>query len=117
MMNIQILFKKTYFLTVISSFMCLLLGILLLFKTTITLDIMAILLAFTLILVGCSMIYRYLSDGILKYFFCYSLLYAILDIVVGIMIVANPDCVILMISVLASITLMIEFISKIQLGT
>lgn len=115
-MSIQDLFKKTYLLTITSSIVCLLLGVLLLLKTTITLSAIAVVLGIVLILIGFSMVFRYFSDGAMRYLFGYSLLYAILDIVMGFIMISSPDSIILLIAVFTSVTLMIEFISKIQLG-
>lgn len=115
-LSIQDLFKKTYLLTITSSIVCLLLGVLLLLKTTITLSAIAVVLGIVLILIGFSMVFRYFSDGAMRYLFGYSLLYAILDIVMGFIMISSPDSIILLIAVFTSVTLMIEFISKIQLG-
>lgn len=113
-MKVKDLFKKTQIFTMCLSIMCFLIGILLFFKTLVTISFLSILFGIILILVGISMIYRYFEDGVIRLFYGYSLLYSVLSIMMGLIILFNQEFVIYLISIFAAITLLIEFISKVQ---
>ena len=115
-MKVKDLLEKTYLITISASVICLLLGILLLIETKSSLLVISIFIGTVLLFVGCSMIYRYFHDGVIRYLFGYSLLYALLDIVMGTFMLINPDSIILLIAIFSGVTLMLEFISKVQLG-
>ena len=111
-MKVKDLFKKTQIFTMCLSIMCFLIGIF--FKTLVTISFLSILFGIILILVGISMIYRYFEDGVIRLFYGYSLLYSVLSIMMGLIILFNQESVIYLISIFAAITLLIEFISKVQ---
>lgn len=115
-MNIQSFFKKTYFLTISSSIICTILGLLLILYTSESLSTISIFLGVVLIFIGFSMIYRYFSDGVIRYLFGFSLIYALLDIILGFIMINKPDSIVLLIALFVAFTLIIEFISKMQLG-
>lgn|SRR5574344_125887 len=115
-MKINELVKRAYLLTIGSSVICFLLGLLVFLESDIAVKAIAIILGVLLTVVGIVIMIRYFSDGAMRYLFGYSLLYALLDIIAGILMMVNPSVMYVIITVYVTVSLLLETITTIQIG-
>lgn len=115
-MGTRDLIKRTYWLTIGSSLLCFILGLLVFLEADIAVKTVAVILGVLLVIIGVAIIIRYFSDGAMRYLFGYSLLYALLDVIAGLTMIINPSIMMIIIAIFVTISLLIEFITKIQVG-
>lgn len=115
-MKMKDILKRAYSITILSSIICFLFGFLIFLNTTVVLSSIAFVVGIILIILGCALIVEYFKDGALRFVYGYSLLYAILDIIAGIIMIKEPSLIYIIISVFVAINLIIEFMAKVQIG-
>lgn len=115
-MKTKELFDKTFRITLISSIICFIFGLLVFMETDLAIETVSIMLGVILIALSIYIVVRYFLDGALRYFFGYSLLYGLLDFIVGIIMIINPNIISIVIAIFITINLLVEFITKIQVA-
>lgn len=115
-MKLNELFNRVFFLSVISSIVSILLGCLLLFETSASIETMAVILGILLILLGAFIIGRYISSELFRSIFDFSLLYSFLSIISGVLILMDNSLITIIISAYIFANLMMSAINKINLA-
>ena len=115
-MKLNELFNRVFFLSVISSIVCILLGCLLIFETSASIETMAVILGILLILLGAFIIGRYISSELFRSIFDFSLLYSFLSIISGVLILMDNSLITIIISAYIFANLMMSAINKINLA-
>ena len=115
-MKINELFNRFFFLSVISSIVSILLGCLLIFETSASIETMAVILGILLILLGAFIIGRYISSELFRSIFDFSLLYSFLSIISGVLILMDNSLITIIISAYIFANLMMSAINKINLA-
>ena len=115
-MKLNDLFNRVFFLSVISSIVSILLGCLLLFETSASIETMAVILGILLILLGAFIIGRYISSELFRSIFDFSLLYSFLSIISGVLILMDNSLITIIISAYIFANLMMSAINKINLA-
>lgn len=115
-MKLNELFNRVFFLSVISSIVSILLGCLLIFETSASIETMAIILGILLILLGAFIIGRYISSELFRSIFDFSLLYSFLSIISGVLILMDNSLITIIISAYIFANLMMSAINKINLA-
>ena len=114
-MKLNELFNRVFFLSVISSIVSILLGCLLIFETSASIETMAVILGILLILLGAFIIGRYISSELFRSIFDFSLLYSFLSIISGVFLMDN-SLITIIISAYIFANLMMSAINKINLA-
>lgn len=115
-MKLNELFNRVFFLSVISSIVSILLGCLLIFETSASIETMAVILGILLILLGAFIIGRYISSELFRSIFDFSLLYSFLSIISGVLILMDNSLITIIISAYIFANLMMSAINKINLA-
>lgn len=115
-MKLNELFNRVFFLSVISSIVSILLGCLLIFETSASIETMAVILGILLILIGAFIIGRYISSELFRSIFDFSLLYSFLSIISGVLILMDNSLITIIISAYIFANLMMSAINKINLA-
>ena len=115
-MKLNELFNRVFFLSVISSIVSILLGCLLIFETSASIETMAVILGILLILLGAFIIGRYISSELFRSIFDFSLLYSFLSILSGVLILMDNSLITIIISAYIFANLMMSAINKINLA-
>lgn len=115
-MKIKDLFNRIFFLSVISSVVSILLGCLFLFKTSSSIEAMAVILGVLLIAIGVFIIVRYISSKVFRNIFDFSLLYGLLSIISGILILIDNSLIVIIIITYIFANLIMSSINKINLA-
>ena len=115
-MKLNELFNRVFFLSVISSIVSILLGCLLIFETSASIETMAVILGILLILLGAFIIGRYISSELFSSIFDFSLLYSFLSIISGVLILMDNSLITIIISAYIFANLMMSAINKINLA-
>lgn len=115
-MKMNDVLKRAYSVTILSSIVCFLFGLLIFLNTTIALSSIAVIIGIILIILGCALAVEYFRDGALRFVYGYSLLYAILDVIAGIVMIKEPSLIYVIISIFVAVNLVVEFIAKVQIG-
>lgn len=115
-MRLSEVFKKIYNMTIASSTICFILGLLAFFEADLAITAVTIVFGIVFIVIGMVIVLNYFADGVMRFLFGYSLLYGLLYIVAGVTMLFNPSVMYVIIAVFIAINLLVEFISKMQLG-
>ena len=115
-MGLVEVFKKIHNMTIASSIICFILGLLAFFEADLALNAVTIVFGLVFIIIGVVIILNYFADGVIRFLFGYSLLYGLLFIVAGLTMFYNIHAMYVIISIFISINLLVEFISKMQIG-
>ena len=115
-MKLNELFNRVFFFSVISSIVSILLGCLLIFETSASIETMAVILGILLILLGAFIIGRYISSELFRSIFDFSLLYSFLSIISGVLILMDNSLITIIISAYIFANLMMSAINKINLA-
>ena len=115
-MKLNELFNRVFFLSVISSIVSILLGCLLIYETSASIETMAVILGILLILLGAFIIGRYISSELFRSIFDFSLLYSFLSIISGVLILMDNSLITIIISAYIFANLMMSAINKINLA-
>ena len=115
-MKLNELFNRVFFLSVISSIVSILLGCLLIFETSASIETMAVILGILLILLGAFIIGRYISSELFRSIFDFSLIYSFLSIISGVLILMDNSLITIIISAYIFANLMMSAINKINLA-
>lgn len=115
-MKLNELFNRVFFLSVISSIVSILLGCLLIFETSASIETMAVILGILLILLGAFIIGRYISSELFRSIFDFSLLYSFLSIISGVLILMDNSLITIIINAYIFANLMMSAINKINLA-
>ena len=115
-MKLNELFNRVFLLSVISSIVSILLGCLLIFETSASIETMAVILGILLILLGAFIIGRYISSELFRSIFDFSLLYSFLSIISGVLILMDNSLITIIISAYIFANLMMSAINKINLA-
>lgn len=115
-MRLAEVFKKIYNMTIASSVICFVLGLLAFFEADLATTAVTIIFGLIFIIIGLVIILNYFCDGVLRFFFGYSLLYGALYVIAGIAMFFNPKVMYSILAIFVALNLLVEFISKIQLS-
>lgn len=115
-MRLSEICKKIYNMTIASSIICFVLGLLAFFEADLAVTTVTVVFGLVFMIIGLVIILNYFADGIMRLFFGYSLLYGLLFFVTGITMFFNSSAMYTIIAIFISCILLIEFISKAQLG-
>lgn len=112
----QDIFKKVYRMSIISSIMFLIFGLLLIFQTQSVIKTISIIIGVILLIIGIFPIINYFKNRQSGFFSNAGLLYGIFSVVAGIVIMVNSNLLAMIIPILSGVWMIINSVNKIQIA-
>ena len=112
----QDIFKKIFKMSLISSIMFLLFGLLLIFQTENVIKTVSIVVGSLLVIIGAFPIVNYFRNRNQSIFSSAGLLYGIFSVVAGIIIIVNKNLLATIVPVLTGVWMIINSVNKIQIS-
>ncbi|MGN1001048.1 MAG: HdeD family acid-resistance protein [Bacilli bacterium] len=112
----QDLFKKIYRMSIVSSVLFLLFGLLLFMQTETVIKSVSIIMGCVLLVLGIVPIVNYFKNRVEGFFSSTGLLYGIFSVVAGLIILINNDVLVTIIPILSGVWMIVNSVNKIQIA-